>query len=481
MTRLVRFVRTFVPALAHRWTGRVLVSIAAVAAVTGVVDLLREVVPVLSLGALYVLAVLPVAVLFGSAYAVVVSIASMLVFNYLFLPPVLTFTLSGLENWLALSVYVVTGLIVADLAARSRRRANEAEQRERETALLAEASAVLLSGAELSSELDRVAEGAGRVLRVRTARIELGSARGPRPGETALALRSGERHVGTLYVDPGRKSSLEGRRRFLDALASLLTVAIDREELTREALEAEALRRSDSIKTAILRTVSHDLRSPLTAIRAALEALESSDLTLDPADRERLLGTALAETSRLNRVVRNLLDLSRLQAGAARSQPRLRTIESLLDQALVHVASDRRVDISLAADLPLVSVDPLQLEHTLVNLLENALKFSPLDSRVAVGAYGAGDEVIVRVADNGPGLPAGELELVFEPFRHASTMTRRTGAGLGLAIAKGFAAANGGRIWAESTPGEGASFLLALPAAVEPVPAERRAEAETRA
>jgi two-component system, OmpR family, sensor histidine kinase KdpD len=184
------------------------VSIAAVAAVTGVVFLLRGFVPVLSLGALYVLAVVPVAVFFGSASAVVVSIASMVAFNYFFLPPVLTFTLSGEENWLALSIYVVTGLIVADLAARSRRRAREAEQRERETALLAEASAVLLSGAELSDELDRVAEGAARVLGVKTARIELGSDRSPRPGETALGLRSGERLVATLYVHAGRESSL---------------------------------------------------------------------------------------------------------------------------------------------------------------------------------------------------------------------------------------------------------------------------------
>jgi two-component system, OmpR family, sensor histidine kinase KdpD len=479
VTRLVRFVRTFVSPVARRWTGRALVSMAAVAAVTGLVYLLRDFVPVLTLGALYVLAVLPVAVLFGSASAVVVSIVSMLVFNYLFLPPVLTFTLSGEENWLALSIYVVTGLIVADLAARSRRRAREAEQRERETALLAEAAAVLLSGAELSGELDRVAEGAARVLRFKTARIELGSDRSPRAGETAVRLRSSGRTVGTLYVGGGRGSSLEGRRRFLDALASLLAVAIDREELTREALEAEALRRSDSIKTAILRAVSHDLRSPLTAIRAALEALESSDLTLDAADREGLLGTALAETKRLNRVVRNLLDLSTLQAGAVRPQPKLRTIEGLLDQALVHIASDRRVDVSLPADLPLVSVDPVQLEHALLNLLENALKFSPTDSRITVDVVGLADEVIVRIADHGPGLPADELDLVFEPFRHASTVSRRQGAGLGLAIAKGFVEANAGRIWVESNPGEGASFVLALPAAIDVIPAERGAETET--
>jgi two-component system, OmpR family, sensor histidine kinase KdpD len=479
VTRFVRLVRTFDSLDAPRVTERALVSMAAVSAVTGVVFLLHGFVPVLSLGALYVLAVLPVAVLFGRTWAIVASIGSMLVFNYFFLPPRLTFTLSGNENWLALSIYVVTGLIVADLAARARLRAREAERREQETALLAEASAVLLSGAELADELDRVAEGAARVLGVNRTRIELGLDRSPRQGEAAHALISRGRHVATLYLDSGRESSLEGRRRFVEALASLLAVAIDRDKLAHEALEAEALRRSDSIKTSVLRAVSHDLRSPLTAIRAALEALQSSDLTLDPTDRERLLRTAITETKRLNRVVRNLLDLSTLQAGALRSRPKRRTIESVLDQALVHIGSDQRVDVSSAADLPLVSVDAVQLEHALVNLLENALKFSPTDSRVTVYVDKLADEVIIRIADRGPGLASGELELVFEPFQHGSTTGRGRGAGLGLAIAKGFVEASGGRIWAESSPGEGASFWLALPAATETAPAGQPADTGT--
>ena len=450
-------------------------SLAAVGMMTGLIGLLHGFVPVLSLGALYILAVLPVAVLFGRAWALVASVASMLAFNYFFLPPRLTFTLSGKENWLALSIYIVTGLIVADLAARARLRAREAEQREQETALLAEASTVLLSGAELSDELDRVADGAARVLHLDKTRIEIGPG-SPREGETEYALFSRGRQVATLYVDSRHGSVLAGRQRFLDALASLLAVAIDRDELAREALEAEALRRSDSIKTAILRAVSHDLRSPLTTIRAALEALQSPDLRLGERDREHLLSTALVESNRLNRFVRNLLDLSTLQAGAVRSRPKLRTVESVLDQALAHVAPGRRVDVSVAPDLSLVSVDPAQLEHALANLLENALKFSPPDSAVMVEVAQDGHEVIVRIVDHGPGLPPGELHRVFEPFQHASTTGGRSGAGLGLAIAKGFVEANGGRIWVESVWGEGASFLIALPAAADAVLTPERVE-----
>jgi len=451
-----------------------LLSVAALGAVTGVLYLLRPHVPALSLGVLYVLAVLAVAVLFGRAYATAVSLASVLLFNLLFLPPTLKLTLHGEENWLVFAVYLVTGLLVSDLAARARRRAREAEQREREAALLAELSTALLSGADVAAELPRIADAAARTLHLSRSRIELDEQPRPGPGEIAVDLRAGDRRVGTLYIGPGSEPNLSDRRRFLPALASLLAIGLDRERLAREALEAEALRRSDSLKTALLRTVSHDLRSPLTAIRAALEALESSDLSLAAADRERLLRTALNESKRLNRAVRNLLDLSRLQAGAARSEPKLRPIEGLLDQALVHVAADRRLDISFAADLPFVFVDPVQLEHALVNLLENALKFSPVDSKVTIDVERLSEEVIIRIADHGAGLPATELELIFEPFRHASTTRGRKGAGLGLAIAKGFVEANGGRIWAESRPGEGAAFVVALPAAIEPALASAR-------
>src|SRR4029453_18280268 len=201
-----------------------------------------------------------------------------------------------------------------------------------------------------------------------------------------------------------------------------------------------------------------------------------SNLRLDEPDRESLIRTALIETSRLNRVVSNLLDLSTLQAGAARPRPKLRTVESVLDQALVDVAPRRRVSVSYPADLPLISVDPVQLEHALVNLLENALKFSPADSRVTVGVDHVADQVVIRIVDQGPGLPLGELERVFQPFQHASTTDTGRGAGLGLAIAKGFVEANGGRIWAESIPGEGTSFLLAVPAAFAPVPADHPVE-----
>jgi two-component system sensor histidine kinase KdpD len=441
-----------------------LASAAAVGAVTGLVYLLQPHVPVLSLSVLYVLAILPVAVVWGRIHAALVAVASMLLFNFLFLPPIHTLTLSAKENWVKLLVFLVTGLLVAELASRARQRARDAEQREREAVLLAELSTVLLSGAQVESELVRIADGASRILRTSSARIEL-SPRRPSPGEGAVELRAGDRSVGALYVPGGSAIDNRVAERFLPALASLLGVAVDRERLQREALEAEALRRSDSMKTALLRAVSHDLRSPLTAIRVAVESLESPSLALAVDERTALLETIRSESERLDRVVGNLLDLSRLQAGALRTRKSLRSVDGIVVQALAGLTGHERVDVSLADDLPLVEVDDAQIERVLANVLENAIRFSPEASPVTIAASAVDGEVLIRIEDEGPGVPRHELERVFEPFRHASTAADGKGTGLGLAIARGFAEANGGRLFVEARVGGGASFVLALPAA----------------
>ena len=324
----------------RRRVAGILVSLAALALVTGVVYVCETFVPVLSLGVLYLFAVLPVAVLFGRAYAVPVAFASAALFNFLFLPPVYTFRLSNGEHWFALLVYLVVGIVVSDLAVRGRDRAREAEQQGREEALLAQMATAFLQGESAASELERHVPAIADVLSVESARIVLGRAQEPPRGESPLELEAGGRRLGTLYVQEGPDSNLAIRRRFLPALSSLVAVAIDRERLGGEALEAEALRRSDTIKTAVLQAVSHDLRSPLTAIKVAAEGLQNPALSLDEADREGLLETVLLEVDRLERVVGNLLDLSRLQAGAADPSRELWAVDELLAQALGQLGAE---------------------------------------------------------------------------------------------------------------------------------------------
>jgi K+-sensing histidine kinase KdpD len=342
-------------------------SFGAIALVTLVIYALRPVVPVVSLGALYTLAVLPVAVLWGLPYAIGVSLVSMLAFNFLFLPPVHTFAIEDSRNWGALAVYLVTAVVVSELAARARRRAAEAER------------------------------------------------------------------------------------------------------LAREAFEAESLRRSDAVKTAIIQAVSHDLRTPLATMEAAIGGLESGVLELSAEDRASLLETLRIELARLTRLVENLLDLSRLQAGAAEPYLELWTADQLLAQTLEEVADSGRVVVHAAPDLPLVRVDATQVQRVLVNLIDNALKFSPPDEAVVVTTAALDGELILRIDDRGTGVATNELERVFEPFHRSSG---GPGAGLGLTIARGFALANEGRLWSEPRPGGGASFSLALPVAeaLEPVP-----------
>ncbi len=349
---------------------RLAASIALVAAVTGAIYALRPLAPVLSLGVLYLFAVLPVAVLWGLGYAIPVSIASMLAFNFFFLPPVHTFRLADGENWFALAVYLVTAVVVSELAARARRRAAEAER------------------------------------------------------------------------------------------------------LGRRALEAEALRRSDAIKTTILRAVSHDLRSPLTAIRAAIDGIESDSFELTAADRVELLATIGLETRRLERLVGNLLDLSRLEVGAATPRPALWTIDDLVGRALEELgASADRVEVDVAPDVPLIRVDGNQVERVLVNLLENALKFSSPSDPVRLDCRREGTDVVVRIVDRGPGVDRTDVERIFEPFERERAGSTR-GTGLGLAIARGFAEANGARVWAEIGAAHGSVFVLAVPAAETPTRVE---------
>jgi two-component system sensor histidine kinase KdpD len=441
-------------------------SIAVLVLVTAAIGILKSVVPVLSLGVLYVFAVLPVAVMFGVAYAAGVSVASMLAFNWFFLPPVHTFTLSDSRNWFALTVYLVTAVVVSGLAANARRRALDAEQREVETALLADVATLLLGGGDVAGQLGSVGERVAAVLRAKSGKIVLGDHVDVSAAASPIELTAGTRRVGTLELVEGGEPTLQARRRLLPALASLLAVAVDRERLANEAFDAEALRRSDAVKTAVLRAVSHDLRSPLTAIQAASDGLGDSTLSLSEADRRELVDTIGVEVRRLERVVDDLLALSRLQAGAVEPTREVWTVDDLVYGALAEVAADtERVTATIPDDTPPVLVDAVQVRQILSNLLDNALKFSPPESPVTVRVTRTRKEVIVRVIDQGRGLPESELEHVFEPFYRGAPAQDKTGTGLGLAIARGFADANGGRLWAESRPGQGACFALALPPA----------------
>jgi two-component system sensor histidine kinase KdpD len=234
--------------------------------------------------------------------------------------------------------------------------------------------------------------------------------------------------------------------------------------LAHEAVESEKLRQADAVKTAVLHAVSHDLRSPLTAIRAASEGLDNPSVQLDAREREELFETIRIEVQRLERLVENLLDLSRLEAGPARRTPELWTVDALLASALEQLGPEAgRVETDIPPDIGLVRVDGPQLHRVLVNLLENALKFSSPADSIEVSVREGERRIAVRVCDRGPGIPEEDRERIFDAFERGSNAG--TGSGLGLAIARGFAEANGGRVWLEplTESAGGATFVLELP------------------
>jgi two-component system, OmpR family, sensor histidine kinase KdpD len=432
-------------------------GIALVAAATGAAGLLKAHVTLLTLTLLYLLAVMAVAVVWGAWPAVSVAVLSMLVFDFVFVPPAFAFTSADPWIWSVLPVFVVMAVTASEVAARSRRRA-------RESALLARIATCLLEKGQVSRALDRVTADVAEVLGAERARILTGPADVRLDEDDAFPLRAGDRLVGAIILQPRSRGGSAARRRTLPALASLLAVAIDRERLASEAVEAEALRRSDGVKTAILRAVSHDLRTPLMAILTAAGALARPGFVTDDGDRADLLATVLEEARRLDRLVGNLLDLSRLQAGAA--EPRVDTVPvgDLIADAIDYLGADGgRVEAWLGVGSPAVRADAHQVVRILVNLVENALKYSPAAEPVRVQVTATSAEILVRVIDHGPGVPPAETERIFDAFQRGTGSGQVRGAGLGLAIAEGFAEANGGRIWLESHTGQGATFVLALP------------------
>ena len=400
---------------------------------------------------LYLLAVLLVSTVWGLLPGLLTSVAAALAFSFFHIPPEGRFTVADAENWVALAVFLIAAAVVSSLSDRARTRAAEAD-------LAAELARLLLGNPEPRAALAPAAERIADALRIDSASVVLERVEGD---ERQAAVPLGD--IGTLLV-PTAAEEL-ARDRVAPALEALLRAALEREALTREVVETSALRRSDEIKTAVLRSVSHDLRSPLTAIVAAGDALSSP--SLDAADRVELVDTIAHESRRLARLVDQLLDLSRLQAGTADPREDWCSLDEVIRAAVEDTGASERVKLAIAPDLPLIRADAAQLRRAIANLVENALRFGDHEP-VSVRARVSGGRILMRVVDQGPGIPLAEQERIFAPFYRAPGAEGQ-GSGLGLAIVRGLIEANGGDVRVESLPGQGTSFVveLPLPAVVE--------------
>jgi two-component system, OmpR family, sensor histidine kinase KdpD len=434
-----------------------------VAVATALIYPLKRVSPVLSLGVLYVLAVVVMSTLWGLTFGIGTSVLSAAAFNFFHLPPGGRFDLADERDWVALLVFVIVAVSTGLVAELARIHSDEAEQRRQEADLAAEMAQLLLGPAQLDEALQLTARRLATAMAVGSAAISLGDEDADERS-LAFALQADGRRIGTLIL-PATLSRAERTRiadRVVPSLESLLAAALHSSELQSEVVETVALRRSDELKTAVLRSVSHDLRTPLTAILMAATALDAEHPTSEKVGdvREQVLDAG----TRLWRLIEKLLDLSVLQAGRAMPHSMWYSVEEVLQEAIEQTGvAPEAFKLSVQPDMPLLQGDPGQLERAFVNVLENAARYSR-GKPVSVRARTVGRRIRVLIVDQGPGIPASQQERIFLPFYRAPAQDEPgSGSGLGLAITRGFLELNGGRINVESVIGQGTSFVVEFP------------------
>ncbi len=452
--------------------------VSAVAAATGVVAALQSSAPAAGLGIVYLLAVLVIAVRRGQVPALLTAVLSALALNYLFITPRHQLSIAHSQDVVELTVLLIAAVVVGRLAATGREKAAEAESRaglaaarEREASLIAQAASAVLAGENVQVQLENIGKRIAEATGARGARVVLEPVPSPGPGEMALHLPARSRRA-WLYLTRDGDWPQGDIERVAEPLGRLIDVAVEREVVAERAAETEAARRTEVARTALLHAMSHDLRSPLTAITTAAAALRTTDIT--ESERSELIDVIDAEGTRLARLVGDLLDLSRIEVGAVSPQPDWCDLHDVVTSAAARLDN---VEFSLPPELPLIRADAAQLERVFANLIENAAKFSPPGAPIEIAASAGAGRVTVRVTDHGPGIPRRHRSRVFEPFfrggeASGGSAAGAAGSGLGLAICRGFVEANGGRIALQSDRGAGTSFVVSFPLAPQPVAVE---------
>ncbi|QXJ20293.1 sensor histidine kinase KdpD [Actinomadura graeca] len=431
----------------------------------------------------FLAAVVGVALVGGMWPALLTAVTGFLLLNWFFTPPLHHFTVAEEENLVSLAVFVLVAVGVSLVVDRAARRSREAARLGAEAGVLSALAGNVLRGERALDVL------LGR-LRETFALTSVTLLERPAPATPdSHGDPSGWRIVATVggrpCTSPGEGDTeipvgddltlaIRGRplpagdRRVLEAFAVQAAGALRHRRLEAEAERARPLEAADRMRTALLNAVSHDLRTPLASAKAAVDSLATSSVAWTPSEREELLDTARQSLDRLDRLVANLLDMSRLQAGVLGMAAQPIALDEVVPRALDDLRPDLldgggEVSVRLAGDLPEVTADPALLERVLVNLIANAVRHSPPGAPVLITAGALRDRVELRIADRGPGVPAADRERIFLPFQRLDDRDNHTGVGLGLALARGLTEAMGGELVPEDTPGGGLTMIVALP------------------
>ena len=479
----------------------------SVAAALAVAELLSQVMDLRNIALVFLMSVLISAVTGGFWPALGASVLSAFALNFFFIPPLYTLTISDPENVVALGFFLLVALIASNLTARVQRQANAARQRARTTEDLYLFSKKLAGTGTLDDVLWATAFQIASMLRVRVVILmpedgTLAVRAGYPPDDTLvdadiaaarwawehdrpagrgadtlpgakrlyLPLRTGRTAVGVIGLDDDREGSLltPEQQRLLDALADQAAVAIERIQLVADVDRARLAAEADRLRSALLTSISHDLKTPLASIMGAAGTLRDYRNALPADDHAALLATVIDESERLNRFIANLLDMTRIESGAMEPNAAALDLGEVVGSALRRagkITAGHRVETSLPDDLPMLRLDPVLFEQVLFNLLDNAAKYAPAGSLIAIRARQDDGAVVVEVADEGPGLPPADLERVFDSFYRVSKGDQvRAGTGLGLAICRGFVEAMGGTIAAGNrSDRSGAVFTIRMP------------------
>ncbi|MFD7164660.1 DUF4118 domain-containing protein [Streptomyces violascens] len=433
---------------------------------------------------LYLSLTVAAALLGGLLPALASAAVGSLLLNYYFTPPVHRLTISDPHNIVAIVIFGSVAVSVASVVDLAARRTQQAARLRAESEILSFlAGSVLRGETSLDALLERVRE---TFAMESVALLERPSEVAPWTCSASVGPRPVERPEDAdvdMPVGDHMALSLSGRvlpaedRRVLGAFAAQAAVVLDRRRLKEEADQARLYAEGDRIRTALLAAVSHDLRTPLASIKASVTSLRSDDVEWSEADEAELLEGIEEGADRLDHLVGNLLDMSRLQTGTVTPLMRETDLDEVVPMALGGVPEDSVV-LDIPEDLPMVSADPGLLERAMANIVENAVKYSPEGERVLVSASTIADRVEVRVVDRGPGVPDAAKDRIFAPFQRYGDAPRGAGVGLGLAVARGFAEAIGGTLAAEDTPGGGMTMVLTLRPALGYVPTQRAAASE---
>ena len=488
-------------------------SALTVAACTAVARLMFPFFEQSNLVMVYLVGVVLVATRFGRGPSILASFLSVLAFDFFFVPPYLTFAVSDAQYLVTFAVMLLVALVISSLTVQARQQAEAARQRERRTAALYELSRTFAAARSLDSILREVIQQTsgvftGQVVVVlpmadgrlqpwggsegwwgtgveqhmifAPANAELGVAQwvydhaqpaglgtNTLPGAAAiyLPLLGARGTVGVLGLRPTARQALAPEQlHLLETFASQMALAIERTILADEAQQAQLSTATERMRNSLLSSVSHDLRTPLASITGAASGLIEHDL--DRATRHDLAQTIYEEADRLNRLVANLLEMTRIESGSVQVRKEWQPLEEVVGAALARIEpmlGEHKLEVVIPADLPLVPLDSVLIEQVLINLLENAIKYTPAGSSIQVLARAEPLRVVVEINDSGPGLPPGDEERIFEKFYRAKASGNSAGSGLGLTICRGIIEAHGGRIWAAQRPGGGATFSFRLP------------------